>query len=168
MESGRNADRFRRGGCVNRHRFMAAAAALLLWTLPGSAGSTPTNPDGLSEAGVYALDSSGLLLPTSPYPGNTSSTYSVGAYPLAPTPLARGTGQELVESYCSICHSVTLIGVQPRFPPEFWKKEVDKMIHLGAPIPTEMVGQIVDYLQKHYSPVKTQPSAPEPKPKPSP
>ncbi|QSR84886.1 cytochrome C [Methylacidimicrobium sp. B4] len=153
---------------MNPYRFMAAASALLLWSLSGSTGSALADPDGLSEAGVYALDSSGLLLPTSPYPGNTSSAYSVGAYPLAPTPLARGTGQELVESYCSICHSVTLIGAQPPFPPELWKKEVDKMIHLGAPIPTDLAGQIVDYLQKHYSPVKMQPSAPEPGPKPSP
>ncbi|MDD4933573.1 MAG: cytochrome C [Methylacidiphilaceae bacterium] len=146
----------------------AIAATVVFLTLDAAGDSALAGPDGLSEAGVYALDSSGLIAPVSPYPGNATSTYSVGAYPLAPTPLVRGSGQELVESYCSICHSVTLIGAQPRLPPEIWKKEVDKMIHLGAPIPTEMVGQIVDYLQKHYgSPQEgNSPSVPAPKPNP--
>ena len=135
---------------MNRLLSILASSALLLGVFPGIVDAAPAGSDGLSEAGVYALDSSGLILPSSPYPGNTSATYSVGAYPLAPTPLVRGSGQELVESYCSICHSVTMISAQPHFPSEVWKKEVDKMIHLGAPIPAEIVGPIVDYLQKHY------------------
>ncbi len=139
------------------------AALLVFFALKGAADSAPAGPDGLSEAGVYALDSSGSILSVSPYPGNSSATYSVGAYPLAPAPLARGSGQEIVEGYCSVCHSVTLIGAQPRFPPEVWKKEVDKMIHLGAMIPPEMVGQIVDYLQKHYSSVESALPSPAPK-----
>lgn len=150
MERGRNADRFRRGSGVSGVFLRAAAVALVLLILDAVTGTAQAGSDGLSEAGVYALDSTGLILPSSPYPGNATSTYSVGAYPLAPTPLVRGAGQELVESYCSICHSVTLLAAQPRFPREIWKKEVDKMIHLGAPIPTDLVGQIVDYLQKHY------------------
>ncbi|MGD9895655.1 MAG: cytochrome C [Candidatus Methylacidiphilaceae bacterium] len=139
---------------MKRFRFQSLAwiLAIFAFSLPEAAHPVPAGPDGLSEAGVYALNSTGLIQPLSPYPGNTSSTYSVGAYPLAPTPLARGNGQELVESYCSICHSVTLIGAQPRFSPETWKKEVEKMIHLGAPIPAELAGQITDYLQKNYSP----------------
>lgn len=150
---------------MSKPPFRAAAAVLIFLTWNTVADSAPEGSDGLSEAGVYALDASGLILPVSPYPLNTTSTFSVGAYPLAPTALARGSGQELVESYCSICHSVTLIGAQPRFSPEVWKREVDKMIHLGAPIPTEMVGQIVDYLQKEYGTgMPTSPSATKPKP----
>ncbi|CAB4243873.1 exported protein of unknown function [Methylacidimicrobium sp. AP8] len=136
---------------MSRRRILASAAVLpLLWCLSAGADSGPAGGNGLSEAGVYTLDSSGLIAPICPYPGNTGPTYSVGAYPLAPTPLRRGKGQELVESYCSICHSVTLISAQPRFPAEIWKKEVEKMIHLGAPIPPELAAQIVDYLQQNY------------------
>ncbi|VVM05876.1 hypothetical protein MAMC_00845 [Methylacidimicrobium cyclopophantes] len=144
---------------MNRLLSCIAAATMVFLGLVAAPRPAFGNADGLAEAGVYALDSTGLILPVSPYPGNSTSTYSVGAYPLAPTPLARGSGQELVESYCSICHSVTLIGAQPRFPPEVWKKEVEKMIHLGAPIPAELVAQIVDYLQKHYGPDGTPPSS---------
>lgn len=143
-----------------RERFLVAV--FLFFALRATTGTASAGPDGLAEAGVYALDSSGSILPISPYPGNVSSTYSVGAYPLAPAPLARGSGQELVEGYCSVCHSVTLIAGQPRLPPALWKKEVDKMIHLGAMIPPEVVGQIVDYLQKHYSPLESAPAPPTP------
>ncbi|VVM05987.1 hypothetical protein MAMT_00896 [Methylacidimicrobium tartarophylax] len=168
MECRRNADRFRGGVRLSAHLFRSIAVAVVCLTLYAGVDSALADSDGLSEAGVYALDSTGLIMPVSPFPGNATSTYSVGAYPLAPTPLVRGSGQELVESYCSICHSVTLIGAQPHFPPELWKKEVDKMIHLGAPIPTEMVGQIVDYLQKHYGPLPEGNSSSVPPSKPNP
>ncbi|WP_018291514.1 hypothetical protein [Verrucomicrobium sp. 3C] len=153
---------------MSQHLFRPIAVAVVFLTLYAAVDSALAGPDGLSEAGVYALDSSGLILPVSPFPGNATSSYSVGAYPLAPTSLVRGSGQELVESYCSICHSVTLIAAQPHFPRELWKKEVDKMIHLGAPIPAEMVGQIVDYLQKHYGPLPEGNSSSVPAPKTNP
>lgn len=54
-------------------------------------------------------------------------------------------------SMCMTCHSVDYIAIQPKFPRAKWEAEVTKMRDkYGAPIPTNMVSKIVDYLTVNY------------------
>ena len=60
-------------------------------------------------------------------------------------------GAELASSQCLLCHSADYIATQPRLSRAVWKAEVVKMRQkYGAPIPTNSVDQIVDYLAKNY------------------
>lgn len=50
-------------------------------------------------------------------------------------------------SYCSICHSLKYISMQPDFPRKTWEAEVTKMIaKYKAPIDSTVSSKIVDYL----------------------
>lgn len=52
---------------------------------------------------------------------------------------------------CTMCHSTDYISTQPRLTRTQWTGEVNKMISkYGAPIQTNMVDQIVDYLTATY------------------
>ncbi|HWF18067.1 MAG TPA: hypothetical protein VG754_02320 [Verrucomicrobiae bacterium] len=52
---------------------------------------------------------------------------------------------------CTSCHSPDYILFQPRFTRTVWKAEVTKMIQkYAAPIPTNNVDQIVNYLTVTY------------------
>jgi len=54
----------------------------------------------------------------------------------------------LVEDYCTACHSLRYIEMQPPMTHKSWKKLVDKMIHVyGAPVRDSVTANaIVNYL----------------------
>lgn len=65
--------------------------------------------------------------------------------------LKPGKGKELVEMYCSICHSVNYITIQKKLPRKIWEMEVKKMIMYGTPIESEEeIKTIVNYLVENY------------------
>jgi hypothetical protein len=74
--------------------------------------------------------------------------------------LRDGPGRELVQANCVMCHSLDYIQMNSVFlDREGWQKSVDKMIKvMGAPIRTEDVAPIVDYLTAAYG--KQAPAAP--------
>ena len=64
--------------------------------------------------------------------------------------LKPGPGMELA-SQCLICHSADYISTQPRLTRTVWKAEVIKMQQkYGAPIATNNIELLVDYLTKNY------------------
>jgi len=78
-----------------------------------------------------------------------------GVLPSYPSELAAGKGQNLVKSYCAICHSTTYITNQPPLSSKHWQEIVDKMrFKFGAKnfINDEQEKAIVTYLQAHYTP----------------
>jgi mono/diheme cytochrome c family protein len=65
--------------------------------------------------------------------------------------LKEGKNKELVQAYCSACHSVDYIMMNSKFlDKKGWEAELDKMIKLGAPISKEDSKKIIDYLVKNY------------------
>jgi cytochrome c5 len=66
--------------------------------------------------------------------------------------LEEGTGRQLVEANCSMCHSLDYIEMNsPLFDRKGWEASVAKMIKvMGAPIRSEDVPAIVDYLVGQY------------------
>lgn len=58
---------------------------------------------------------------------------------------------ELVTVQCLICHSADYISTQPRLTRAQWQATVTKMQQkYGAPIVTNNVERLVDYLAKNY------------------
>lgn len=66
--------------------------------------------------------------------------------------LKEGEGRSLVEAHCSMCHSLDYVQMNSVFlDRKGWEASVNKMIKvMGAPIPAEATGPIIDYLTKHY------------------
>jgi len=66
--------------------------------------------------------------------------------------LAPGPAAAEVRAYCSVCHSADYIVANGTFLDRAgWEKEVRKMIKvMGAPIPEDQVGTILDYLANNY------------------
>ena len=80
------------------------------------------------------------------------SNYQVSAYPVPAADLAPGDGSQEVRIYCSICHSLSYITMQPPLPAATWGAEVNKMNKtFGAAIPDDSTQKIVLYLQAHYT-----------------
>jgi hypothetical protein len=69
-----------------------------------------------------------------------------------PVKLAPGAQAALVQSRCSICHSLDYIVMNSRFLSRTaWEGEVRKMMKImGAPVPDNEVASIVDYLTQNY------------------
>ena len=64
--------------------------------------------------------------------------------------LKPGPGVELVTAQCIICHSADYISTQPRLTRAQWQAGVTKMQQkYGAPIATNSVDKLVDYLVKN-------------------
>ena len=60
-----------------------------------------------------------------------------------------GSGAEVVNNNCLACHSVGMVLTQPPLSRQTWEAEVTKMRNAyKAPIATEDVTSIVDYLSK--------------------
>jgi cytochrome c len=60
-------------------------------------------------------------------------------------------GSDLAQAQCLTCHSADYVNMQPPMARAFWKGSVDKMIgKYGAPISTNLVDGLVDYLAKNY------------------
>src|SRR5947207_3296739 len=67
---------------------------------------------------------------------------------LRPSP---SDGREFVQSFCSTCHSLRYITMQPPLPPAQWEATVKKMIDVhGAEIPQPIAWRIIAYLQANY------------------
>ena len=67
------------------------------------------------------------------------------------TRLKPGRGAELIAANCLLCHSADYISTHPRLPQAGWKAAVDKMrLKYGAPIATNKVDDIVNYLVLNY------------------
>lgn len=65
--------------------------------------------------------------------------------------LKPGSGVELATSQCLLCHSADYISTQPRLTRAAWKAEVVKMQQrYGAPIVTNNIEALADYLAKNY------------------
>ncbi|MER3536878.1 MAG: sulfide dehydrogenase [Thermus sp.] len=105
---------------------------------------------GVVSSGSYTVGGLGMILQPKPAALSGGTVYRVGAWPLYTAELADGPGKELVMGYCSVCHSVTYITMQP--PLKDWAPTVNKMIKTyGAQIPEDAVKQILAYLQAYYS-----------------
>ena len=103
---------------------------------------------GLVSAGEYAEARPGAF--RRPLP-QTGGVYSAGPFPLATPDLAPSDGRELVQSFCSTCHSLRYITMQPPLPPAQWEATVKKMIDVhGAEIPQPIAWRIIAYLQANY------------------
>ena len=65
--------------------------------------------------------------------------------------LKPGSGSELVAAQCLLCHSADYVSTQPKLSRAAWKATVLKMQQkYGAPIPTNTVDTLVEYLLKNY------------------
>jgi cytochrome c5 len=66
--------------------------------------------------------------------------------------LKDGAGRQLVEANCGMCHSLDYIEMNsPLFDRKGWEASVTKMMKvMGAPIRSEDVPAIVDYLAGQY------------------
>ena len=62
-----------------------------------------------------------------------------------------GAGLEVALQQCLICHSSEYITTQPPLSKAGWKASVEKMkVKFGAPIPSDQVEALVDYLAAGY------------------
>ena len=65
------------------------------------------------------------------------------------TNFPEGEGKSEFTSYCSMCHSLRYISMQPNFSKKIWEEEVHKMVaKYNAPIDSVTCIKIVDYLVK--------------------
>src|SRR6266446_4609300 len=104
---------------------LAAAGALA----PASTAlSQATKVPGLVQAGNYDPGNLGMQRQPAPQDDDAGAVYAAGTWPTYTPPLADGEGRELVQSFCSICHSTTYITMQPPRPGATWELLVDKMI----------------------------------------
>src|SRR6185295_502280 len=71
--------------------------------------------------------------------------------PFEKTVLKDGAGKEFVAGQCILCHSADYISTQPPLTRGQWQATVEKMrAKYGAPVPTNAVPTIVDYLAASY------------------
>jgi sulfite dehydrogenase (cytochrome) subunit B len=88
----------------------------------------------------------------------TASDYSGDEWKLPPETarLKAGAGLETVQSNCFLCHSVDYISTQPPLTRGQWQAEVEKMRgKFGAPIQTNAIPTLVDYLTSNYGKAAT-------------
>jgi len=105
------------------------------------------------DRGYYAPENLGSIRQSAPPTNSDSAVYAVEAYPLYAPELAPGEGREVVQAYCSTCHSTRYITMQPPLARETWEAEVNKMVKtFGQPIPEDVQPIIIKYLQAHYTP----------------
>lgn len=72
--------------------------------------------------------------------------------------LKPGKGREAVIGQCTLCHSVDYLTTQPPLTRAGWTASVDKMrSKYGAPIPTNSIPALVDYLVGQYGKADPQP-----------
>ena len=71
--------------------------------------------------------------------------------PIDEPQLKSGPGAEVVATNCQVCHSADYISTQPPLNRTVWTATVLKMREkYGAPLPTNQVNEIVDYLVNNY------------------
>ena len=78
--------------------------------------------------------------------GKSSSTRSI-VLPTDSFSFQPGSGQEVANSYCVICHSADYIYMQPPHSQGKWTEIIKKMIHtFGCPIPDDSIVTLAKYL----------------------
>jgi len=69
--------------------------------------------------------------------------------------LKPGRGAELAAANCLLCHSADYVSTQPPLTRSAWKTTVEKMrVRYGAPIATNRVDDLVEYLATAYGPIR--------------
>lgn len=133
------------------HRFWGAMSLLGVSALVVSSwfgASAVLAQEGSSKRGRKGMIPQ--VVQTKPSAG---SVYSAGQMPRYTPPMLKAPGHDLVQAYCTTCHSTSYITMQPPFPSSVWRAEVNKMIHTyGASIPKDTAEKIIAYLSKHYNP----------------
>jgi hypothetical protein len=130
---------------------LAGAVALGPAAALGQKDSLP----GLVRAGGYRADRVVAIRQAAPRQPGTGPVYEVEDFALLDPELPQGEGRELVQGYCSLCHSVRYIPLQPPLPAEQWEAVVRKMVDVhGAQIPPAIAQQIAAYLSVHYGPTR--------------
>ncbi len=83
--------------------------------------------------------------------------------------LKPGPGADLAAGQCLLCHSADYISTQPKLSQAVWQAEITKMVQkYGAPIPTNNVPALLEYLVKNYGVAPTPaPAAPAAAPAPA-
>jgi hypothetical protein len=72
--------------------------------------------------------------------------------------LKPGSGAELLQSQCALCHSLDYISTQPRLTRAQWEASIQKMQQkYAAPVPADNVPRLLDYLAKNYGTEKPAP-----------
>ncbi len=62
-----------------------------------------------------------------------------------------GTGAEIANAQCLVCHSVEYVTTQPPLARVFWKGSIEKMrAKFGAQIPADQIPTLLDYLVAEY------------------
>lgn len=88
----------------------------------------------------------------------TASGAEVWRLPAEKIVLKPGKGREAVIGQCTLCHSVDYLTTQPPLTRAGWTASVDKMrSKYGAPIPTNAIPVLVDYLVGQYGKADPQP-----------
>ncbi|MGV7229325.1 MAG: c-type cytochrome [Nitrospirales bacterium] len=78
--------------------------------------------------------------------GEPNSTRSI-VLPTDPFSFQSGSGQEVANSYCVICHSADYIYIQPPHSQEKWTEIIKKMQQtFGCPIPDNSIATLATYL----------------------
>lgn len=78
--------------------------------------------------------------------GESNSTRSI-VLPTDPFSFQSGSGQEVANSYCVICHSADYIYMQPPHSQGTWTEIIKKMQQkFGCPIPDNSIGTLAKYL----------------------
>ena len=67
----------------------------------------------------------------------------------APIVLPEGDAKEIVQTACAVCHSLGNI-TNSGHSPEEWKTTVAMMLNVGAPVPTDKVEMVTNYLIKNF------------------
>ena len=90
----------------------------------------------------------------------SNSTRNI-ALPTDPFSFQAGSGQEVANTYCVICHSADYIYMQPPHPQGKWTEIIKKMKHtFGCPIPDDSMDTLAKYLtnQNEINPIALNPT----------
>lgn len=99
----------------------------------------------LTRLGILSLALVALAETTAPIDRETWKL------PPEPLTLKDGPGIDLMKANCLLCHSTEYISTQPPLKRSQWEAEVAKMrTKFGAPIATNTVPELVEYLVKNY------------------
>lgn len=151
MEHDRETTGDNRAGTMIRtsRRTRTCFFALLTALIAVTVGATYAQDD----LGYYSQGVRGTVDQLSHLKQVETAVYKTDAYPLYTPELPFGKGRDAVEAYCSTCHSLRYITMQPPLPAQTWAAEVTKMVKvMGQAIPDDAQAQIIEYLQSHYTP----------------
>ena len=106
-------------------------------------------PGALGLACMLALGGAWCEVPVEPIRNPFAGDEWV--LPAVQPSLRPGDGAGLVTTQCSLCHSLDYIATQPALTRAQWTAGIEKMrTRFGAPIQTNQVSALVEYLTKNY------------------